>query len=375
MQRGRLLILVAFLIIVGAIAVVVLLPNLQPRTTNPPISGSGAGGQTAQQTSREPTPTPIPFVEIVIAIQDLPRGFRIPDNAVELRPWPEASAPFNGITNVEDVIGKIARTDIFREQPILASMVTDDFTSLADVGSDAAAILPSGLVGISVPIDRLTGVAYAPRDGDRVDVILSMLFVDVDDIFQTIAPNNITLFQISEEGIQLTNTLQGRVDSTTLGPAIIGPSERQRPRLVTQRTIQDALVLHVGEFPLSGRLLGQPPTPTPVPAEGADDTGGQRGTPVPSPTPKLPDIVTLGVTPQDAVVLVWAVEARLPLTLALRPAGDASRTTTQAVSMDYIMSTYSIDPPAKRQYTIEPAIRSIRQLFSSESVVLTPISQ
>jgi Flp pilus assembly protein CpaB len=372
MQRGRLLILIAFLIIVGAIAVVVLLPRLQPST---PTQNLGTGGNNNQQVqATQVVPTPIPFVEIVVAVQDLPRGFRIPENAVQLLPWPEASAPFNAILSLEDVVGKIARTDVFREQPILASMITDDFTSLAEVGSDAAAILPDGLVGVSVPVDRLTGIAYAPRDGDRVDVILSMLFVDVDDIFQTIAPNNITLFQISEDGIELTQTLQGRVDSTTLGPAIIGPSERARPRLVTQRTVQDALVLHVGEFPLSGKLLGVPPTPTPVPAEG-EDSGGQRGTPVPTPTPKLPDIITLGVTPQDAVVLIWAVESRLPLTLALRAAGDASRTTTQAVSMDYIMSTYSIDPPAKRQYALEPAVRSIRQLFSTESVTLIPINQ
>jgi Flp pilus assembly protein CpaB len=373
MQRGRLLILIAFLIIVGAIAVVVLLPRLNPA---PPPQQLGNQPASTQQAAQQVVPTAIPFVEIIVAVQDLPRGFRIPDNAVQLLPWPEASAPFNAITNVEDVVGKIARTDIFREQPILASMVTDDFTSLASVGSDAAAILPDGLLGVSIPVDRLTGVAYAPRDGDRVDVILSMLFVDVDDIFQTIAPNNITLFQISEDGIELTQTLQGRVDSTTLGPAIIGPSERARPRLVTQRTVQDALVLHVGEFPLSGRLLGVPPTPTPVPADGDEDGGGgSRGTPVPSPTPKLPDIITLGVSPQDAVVLTWAVEARLPLTLALRAAGDAARTTTTAVSMDYIMATYSIDPPAKRQYALEPAIRSIRQLFSQESVVLTPINQ
>lgn len=372
MQRGRLLILIAFLIIVGAIAVVVLLPRLG--STPAPTTLGGTQTASNVQQPQQDIPTAIPFVEIVIAVQDLPRGFRITENAVQLLPWPEASAPFNAIFSLEDVVGKIARTDIFREQPILANMLTDDFTSLANVGSDAAAILPDGLLGVSIPVDRLTGVAYAPRDGDRVDVILSMLFVDVDDIFQTIAPNNITLFQISEDGIELTQTLQGRVDSTTLGPAIIGPSERARPRLVTQRTVQDALVLHVGEFPLSGKLLGQPPTPTPVPAEG-DDGGGQRGTPVPTATPKLPDIITLGVSPQDAVVLIWAVESRLPLTLALRAAGDSARTSTSAVSMDYIMSTYSIDPPAKRQYALEPAVRSIRQLFSLESVVLVPINQ
>ncbi len=367
-MQGRVLIILAFVIIVAAIVVVAVLPTLQggggALTTN-----TTTGTNTTVQQPSLPTPTPLSFVNVVIAVQELPRGFRIPANAVDLRPWPEESAPFNGITNLEDVIGKIARTRIFREQPILTSMITDDFTSLAEVGSDAAAVLPSGLVGVSIPINRLTSVSYAIQDGDRVDVILSMLFVDVDDVFQTIAPNFITLFQFSEEGITTSETLEGRPDSTSLGPAIISPSERQRPRLVTQRTVQDALILHVGEFPLDGRFIGIPPTPTPVPADD-EETGGE-GTPMPSPTPAVPTVVTLGVTPQEAVVLVWALEARLPITLALRSASDTSRTTTQAVTLDYIMANFSIDPPGKRQYTIEPAIRSVRQLLQESELSLT----
>ncbi len=368
MQRGRLLIIIAFVIILGAIVAVVLIN--QGGTNTPPAQSGTPGTQVVQQQQPAgPTATPLSFVEVVIAVQELPRGFRIPANAVDLRPWPEVSAPVSAITNLEDVIGKVARTRIFREQPILTTMVTDDFTSLAEVGSDAAAVLPSGLVGFAIPIDRQTSVAYAIQDGDRVDVLLSMLFVDVDDAFQTIAPNTITLFSITENGIQFSSPFPGRPDVISLGPAIIGPSERQRPRLVTQRTIQDALVVHVGTFPLDGAFLGRPPTPTPVPAE--DQQEGQRGTPVPSPTPARPDIVTLGVTPQESVVLAWAVEARLPIALALRAATDTSRTTTQDVNLDYVLATYGIDPPAKRQYTIEPAIRSIRQLIAGEEISLS----
>ncbi len=369
MQRGRLLIIIAFVIILGAIAAVVLI-NQGGGGAQPAVD-TGTRTAPQQQAAQLPTPTPLEFTEIVIALQELPRGFRIPANAVDLRPWPLVSAPASSITSLEDVIGKVARTRIFREQPILTTMITEDFTSLAEVGSDAAAVLPSGLVGISIPIDRQTSVAYAIQDGDRVDVLLSMLFVDVDDAFQTIAPNTITLFNITDEGIQFSDPFPGRPEVISLGPAIIGPSERQRPRLVTQRTIQDALVLHIGNFPLDGKYLGLPPTPTPPPV--SEEEGGQRsGTPVPSPTPARPDIITLGVTPQESVVLAWAVEAKMPVTLALRAATDTSRTTTQDVNLDYILGTYNIDPPAKRQFTIEPAIRSIRQLIAGDEISLNP---
>lgn len=378
MPRGRLLIIIAFVIILGVVGVFVFLQlGGQPGGGDIGVTGGNSGGGSdpvVQQTG--PTPTPFEYVDVIIAVQELRRGVRIPAEAVQFAPWPLEAAPFNAVTNIEDVVGKIARTDIFVEQPILTSMVTDDYTSLADVGSIAAAVLPDDLVAVAIPIDRVTSVAYAVQDGDRVDIIVSMLFVTVDDTFQTIAPNNITLFQISDEGIAFTNTIQGRPDSTSLGPAIIGPSERQRPRLVTQQTIQNALVLHVGTFPLDGDFLpitptpsgDDAPTPTPVPQQAA---GGQQGTAVPTSPPPRPDIITLGVTPQEAVVLTWAVEARLPLTLALRSANYTGQSATQSVTLDYLIDNYNVDPPGRRDYTIEPALRSIRQLLAGDEISLS----
>jgi hypothetical protein len=250
-------------------------------------------------------------------------------------------------------------------------MVVEDLTSLARVGSDAAALLPPGLVGIAVPVDRFTSVAYAIQDGDRVDIMLSMLFVDVDEEFQTILPNQVTLVSQDPESGQLTLStgIQGRIDPVGFGNAVIGPTERQRPRLVSQRVVQDALIIHVGEFPPDGRIVGAPPTPTPVP-EGQQADGG--ATPVPTPTEARPDIVTLGVTPQDAAVLTYAIEARLPINFVLRSARDTSRVATDPVTLDYIMTEFNIQLPGRRPYSIEPAITSIRQLLIGNTIGIAP---
>jgi pilus assembly protein CpaB len=368
---GRLrtiLIILILLLIVGA-AVIFLLPSLTPQP--PAVVTDGTAPPQQVVNNALPTPTPQQFVDLVIAVQELPRGIVIPPNAVELRPWPLESAPFNGITNLEDVVGRIARTDIFREQPILQNMVVDNLTNLARVGSDAAALLPSGLVAIAVPMDRLTSVAYGIQDGDRVDIIVSLLFVDVDEEFQSLLPNRVTLISEDPETGQLvlTTAIEGRVDPLGFANAVVGPSERQRPRLVTQRTIQDAFVLHVGEFPPDGRIVGVPPTPTPNPEAQQAASDGQA-TPIPTPTESRPDIVTLGVTPQDAVVLTHFIEARLPITFALRAASDTSRVPTDPVTLDYIMTEFNIQLPGRRPYSIEPAIRSIRQLVIENQIDL-----
>jgi hypothetical protein len=141
---------------------------------------------------------------------------------------------------------------------------------------------------------------------------------------------------------------------------------------VTQRTVQDALVVHVGNFPPDGRFIGVPPTPTPIPEE--EEETGQGTPPPPTPTPSRPDIITLGVTPQDAVVLTWLIEARIPVTLALRSATDTSRVPTDPVTLDYLMTTFGIPLPGKTEFTIEPAIRSIRQLIAGEEISLADAS-
>lgn len=373
MRRIGIFLVIAILIVVVALIAVLVLPTLNQA----PVATEVAPGEvvvvdeaTAEPlTTPEPTMTPVVFVDLVIAVQELPRGIIIPENALAIRPWRQDAVPVNAVTNIEDVVGKRARTDIFREQPILTNLLVDDLTEIARVGSDAAAVLPPGLVAVALPIDRLTSVAYAPQDGDRVDLIISLLYVDIDEAFQSINPNRITLFRITDDGIELLEGIEGRVDSTQLGPVIVGPSERARPRLVTQRTIQDAFVVHVGNFPPNGRFIGVPPTPTPVPVEAED---GEQGTPPPpTPTPPRPDIITLGITPQEAVVLTWLIEARVPVTLALRSAQDTSRTNTTEVTLDYLMSQYGITLPGKRPYQIEPAIRSIRQIIAQQEIQLS----
>jgi len=69
-------------------------------------------------------------------------------------------------------------------------------------------------------------------------------------------------------------------------------------------------------------------------------------------------------------VLVWAIDSRIPITLALRSATDISQVPTQAVSLEYIMSNYNISAPNRLPYALEPALRSIRQLIAFQEIRL-----
>jgi hypothetical protein len=230
-----------------------------------------------------------------------------------------------------------------------------------------------------------------------------MLFVDVDSDYQTILPNDnqalnfpINLppagcaegtlpseFCVPTYNIQASTVFTGNqfevipinTGSITLAlPVIEYPREDQRPRLITQRTVTDARVIFVGEYPEDGRLFRPAATPTPIPSptpEGAEaEEADAEGPPTNTPVPPRPEIITLGVTPQDAVVLTYMAEAKLPMTFALRSARSVGLRGTEPVTLQYIMGTYGIAVPETADYALEPAIRSIRQLSLGDQISL-----
>lgn len=384
-NRLRLFIILGFVVVIALVGVAIVLPTLNSGEADQDPEPTQRGDVDTPDPDVTPLPTdpPVVFAEIVVAEQNLPRGAVIPPDAVGIRRWPAESIPVTALTSLEGVIGQRARQDIYQEQPILDSMVVPDLSQLGNIGSDLSASLPPGTRAVAVPIDRLTSVAYGLQRGDTVDIIISLLFVEIDEEFQTILPNRISLYTINEDGrVTILSGVEGRFElvpappntaNISSLPIVTGPRESPRPRLATQMTIQDALVMGVGDFPEDG-ILYRRPTPTAAFAEDEEATTRGSAAPAIEATPtetQRPDIITLAVEPQEAVVLTYYVESRIPVTFALRSAADTSQVGTEPVTLGYIMDTYNIRLPTPLPYSIEPAIRSIRQLIGGEVISLT----
>ena len=72
-----------------------------------------------------------------------------------------------------------------------------------------------------------------------------------------------------------------------------------------------------------------------------------------------PDIITLIVTPQEALALNWAMKTGADLTLTLRAPNDAEITETTSVTLQYLLDTYEITVPTKLPYGMEPRLESL----------------
>lgn len=366
MRRGRLLIIIAIVLLAGVAAVFIFTR----------LIGSDEG--VADQGE-----APIYTANIVFSAQEIARGAVIPADGVIISPFPSDYVVETMVMDMNEVIGKRARMDIPRGSPITTNMFTEEPGDLASIGSDAAMAIEPGYTAIAIPISRLSSVAYALRPGDSVDVLATMLFVDLDTEFQSelpnlagsfVAPDSLvsagpsTTFTSSPEGLTIAGGAEpvplGRLEANEAGELTYSqPSEDQRPRLVSQRLVEQASVLRVGTFQLESEIRA---------AALASEEGGEQAAPSSQPT-SAPDVITLIVSHQDALVLNWAVKSNVDLTLTLRSPDDFTEYETASVTLQYLVDNYNIAVPAKLPYGLEPRMDSIpSQLLPNDLFTTAP---
>lgn len=351
MRRGRIFFILAFVLILVLVGILVV----WQRVIVP----------SQRQAAAQATPTPIP-VKIVVFAQSLPRGTVLDDTVLTTLPWP-ADKIIPGMFvegTISELIGRQIKYDVEAGTPVFAGMLLDEAEQIQMDGSPWALSIPPGMIAVSIPIDRLTSVAYAPRAGDHVDVIASLLFVDLDTDFQTVLPDMAGLViasgppnpetkQNDPLTVGITPGLYGRtVIDPVLGQAVyLVPGEPQRPRLVSHTVIQDAIVLQMGDFPLTGAAVKptQGPQPTPEPNQ-------QQATQA---APKMPVVITLMVRPQDAVTLNYLIYAGSRLSLALRALNDSSRFAISPVTLNFLLDQYQFTVPQRLPYGLNPRLDAL----------------
>jgi pilus assembly protein CpaB len=374
MRLGRILLIVALVLVLGIGAVVVAL-NFMGGLGGPSQAELDAAA-TATQQYIESTQ-----VRVLVLLRPLERGGQITEDLlgemVYRRDLLPAETRVFTLEDKQEVIGKYAKYDLEKNL-----YLTEDMISEISVGSEYAQQIEAGKVAVSIPVDRMSLVSYSIRAGDRVDVIGTMMFVDLDSEFQTILPNETAAVIAPGPSLLLEGQLEANPnitnrtaqigaggDSSSRGraeldpvlnePIYLVPSEDQRPRLVSQMLLQNVLVLYVGEFPLPWEEAKAKETPTPPPeeGEGQGQGEGQQQQEAPAPPPP-PDVITMVVSPQEAVILNYLMYSGAKLNLALRSTSDVQSELwfTDAVTLSYLMNLYTIPVPSKLDYGLEPRV-------------------
>jgi Flp pilus assembly protein CpaB len=344
MRRGGPIFLIlglVFVVLIGALAFFALSPGV--------LASLGLGPQVAATAT-------IPVVKVVVAAQLIPKDQEITDELLTTIDLPQNFWKENMLTEKQAVIGKFAAIEISPGWFLSESMV------LQHPHTGGSKVILPGQVAITIPAKRLDMVGYAIKDGDYVDVIATTMFVDLDASFQSELPNSfgqvvnigtqpeaapLAVLGMNNGSSQPRAAGRAELDPTLNQVIYLVPSEMQRPRLVSQIILQDIQVLHVGNFSVDS--ADAQPTP--------DATQGSQSGPTAVPVAASePDIITLIVSPQDAVSLTYLQYSGTKLTFSLRAPDDRSRAETEAATLQYILSQYAIPVPAKLPYGMESSL-------------------
>jgi Flp pilus assembly protein CpaB len=337
-MRRRMFLILALIIFVVAGVVYIVFQYL------PSISSGGSS-------SRTPTPS-ITTINVVFVAQDIPGGSEITEDSVVTGPWP-STYPLPGlVTDKSKVVGKRARIDLRRGEPIFTSQVVESGAEVADTASATALKIKTGKVAIAVPMSRLSGVAYALGNGDHILVIASIMFINLDAGFQTDIPNHMLLASLDKDGkIIFVEVTGGRIfKESPLSDVLLAtyyvPIEAQRPRLTTAILVQDARILNIGN---ANRSLTAAPAAATTPAAGAQAT-------TPTETLGTPDVLIIEVSPEEAVAINFLIRLRADLTYALRSAGDTTVFNIPSMDLKRLMDDFKIDLPPNLSYGTAPRV-------------------
>jgi len=333
MRRGRLLIFLVLIVVVGLGLLALVLTQFAPQTIQP---------------------TQAALTEIYFAAQNIPQGTTITAEMLGKLAIPPANVAEVEFTVGEEanLVGQTARFTLEQGVIITSSMVG---TGPVEISGPAWAVqIPTGMVAASFPTNRLATVAFGVNDGAHVNVNACMLFVDIDPAFQTVLPNwtsVVTGTGFLPDALPVLSaaalsggigSVQGRVelDPTLQQPFYAIPSELQRPRLVCQMILQDVVVMKLGNFALQAPSAD--PNATPLPAQAQQQAA--------------PDIITLMVNPQDSISLNYFVYSGAMLSLTLRNPNDSSRFDAQSATLTSLLIQYNISLPSKLPYGTQPRV-------------------
>ena len=191
MRRGRIFIYLGLILILGLAAVGILFfRNQQP-----------AGPIDVEST---PTIEEVPKTPVVFMSQSVKRGQRITEDVVTIVQMSQEDVVEGMFTDTEQVIGSFAKFDLIAGVPVTKGVVVDKAEELSSAGSDHAIFIPPGMVAVSIPVDRLASVAFGVQRGDHVNVIVTLLMVDLDSDFQSKLPNSSSSILAPGPGLVIT---------------------------------------------------------------------------------------------------------------------------------------------------------------------------
>jgi pilus assembly protein CpaB len=214
-MNKRLLSVLAFALVISAVATVVVYRMLSAKMTTAAAPSNG---------------------QVVVAVRDLPLGTLIKEADVKAVNW-SGPIPKGASTSLAEVLDRGVLTAIYESEPI-----TDTRLAPKGAGGGLAATIPVGMRAVAVKVNEVVGVAGFVVPGMRVDVIISGNPPTSNNTLGTLSKTVLQNIQVLSAGQTIERSADGAPQSVNVVNLLVKPEQAEILSLASTQT-QILLVL------------------------------------------------------------------------------------------------------------------------------------
>lgn len=127
--------------------------------------------------------TPTTLKPLVIVKTNIPARSVIVASQLEVKDVPEQGYPQGGYATIQNVVGSVALLNLSAGDMVVSSMLEHQTSQTPSheisTGSTTIALtVPDGKRAVAIPIGLVSGVGYAVKPGDHVDILVT---IDISD--------------------------------------------------------------------------------------------------------------------------------------------------------------------------------------------------
>ncbi|MCL6477974.1 MAG: Flp pilus assembly protein CpaB [Peptococcaceae bacterium] len=167
------------------------------------------------------------FVKVAVAKVRIPARQVIGEQMVEIKEMPANYIGPSVIGRKEEVVGKIARSEIYPGEQIIKNKVA----SPQDPGEGLAMLVEPGRRAMTVAVNDVSGVAGLLKPGDHVD-ILATVSVNKDTPITSLIVQNVRVLAVNKAMAAEADAKQPQNGTLTLS---VDPVEAQQLTLATEK--------------------------------------------------------------------------------------------------------------------------------------------
>ena len=106
--------------------------------------------------------------DVVVSTNPVPLGSVIKSTDLKISEWPADRLPPGAFTKIDEVVDRVAMSNILVDEPVLAGRLAAKGSGLG-----LSPIIPPGMRAVSVRVNDVIGVAGFVLPGSRVDVLVT----------------------------------------------------------------------------------------------------------------------------------------------------------------------------------------------------------